>query len=504
MTNTEKLFETIANYTYDWESWIGQDGKLLWVNPAVERMTGYTTSDCLQMEDYPLPIVDIEDREKIAQYLASAVDGSSGNDIEFRIRDKQGQLLWAAVSWQTIYDSVGIALGFRTSVRDITQRKQVEWDLQVACEEAERANRATSRFLAAASHDLRQPLQAAGLFVGTIDLYVKDTKLSEIVASLRKCLDSANDLLEALLDLSRLDAGIIGFEPKAFAIIDLLDRVDTKFGGTAKTENISLEVVASSAFVYTDPILLTRVIDNLVSNAIRYKRGGRIIVGARYSKTTLKVEVWDNGIGIPEDQQEKIFEEFYQIGNVERDRTRGLGLGLSVVRHLTRLMGSKLEVRSWPGKGSVFSVEVPLASSDMCMTSEDNSPAFSTVLTGLKVAAVDDEPLQLAALQAFLSVYNCHVITATTTEGLAANLNDNKVIPDLIIADYRLHGEMTGVQAIQYLRKEIGEEVPAMLITGDTEPARIAEANESGYPILHKPVNPAEFLDILSKILNSI
>ncbi len=463
-------------------------------------MTGYTTSDCLKMHDYPLPIVDKEDRAKIAQYLESAADGSSGNDIEFRIRDKYGQLRWGAVSWQTIYDGAGHQLGFRTSVRDITQRKQVERDLQAAYEEAERANRATSKFLAAASHDLRQPLQAAGLFVETIDAHIKDKKLSDIVASLRKCLHSTNDLLDTLLDISRLDAGTIGVESQAFAIIDLLDRMETEFGAMASSKNITLKIVDSSAFVYTDPVLLTRVMENLVSNAVRYNEGGRIVVGARRRGEKLRLEVWDNGIGIAKDQLENIFEEFYQVGNPERDRTRGLGLGLSVVRRIAQLLNARLGVRSWLGQGSVFSVEVPLASAESIMVPKDACPS-SPALAGLKVAAIDDEPLQLAALEAFLSIYDCQVITGTTLEELASKLRQKKLIPGVIIADYRLRGGTTGVQAIKSLRKEFGQFIPAILITGDTEPDRIAEANNSGYPILHKPLVPNEFVATLSEVL---
>ena len=201
------LFEIVANYTYDWESWFLPDGCVRWINPAVERMTGFTVEECLAMADYPLEIVHAEDRPALRDLLKSALRGTSGNDVEFRICRKDGQTGWAAVSWQPMRGSNGKRLGIRTSVRDISWRKNAEEALRVAKADAERANRAKSRFLGAASHDLRQPLQAVSMYIAALSSRALDAASQEILADIRLCLASGNELLEDLVDIRVLCRG---------------------------------------------------------------------------------------------------------------------------------------------------------------------------------------------------------------------------------------------------------------------------------------------------------
>jgi len=352
----ERLFEAIANYTYDWESWMGPDGRPRWINPAVERISGYTVAECLVMPDYPLPLVHEEDRPAIARHLATAASGESGNDVAFRILHKSGTIVWAAVSWQTLRDESGRSLGYRTSVRDISQRKQAEDALRRAHAETERASRAKSRFLAAASHDLRQPLQAINLLVAALRSTATDPDSAEIVRSIEDSLQATNELLDALLDVSRLEAGALQPRPRPVYVGDLLDRLAPEFAAAAREKGIELRVVASSAAIRSDPPLLDRILRNLVANAIRYTERGRVLIGCRRRADGVRIEVWDTGIGIPADKLEAIFEEFYQLGNPERDRTRGLGLGLAIVDRVAKLLGHAVEVRSQPGKGSMFAV----------------------------------------------------------------------------------------------------------------------------------------------------
>lgn len=504
MQHSDKLFETIANYTYDWETWFSPDGRALWVNPAVERMTGYSVAECLSMEGYPLALVHPEDRNRIEAHLLSAAGGSSRNDVEFRILRKDREEVWAAVSWQTIVDDAGASIGFRTSVREINERKRVERELRRAYEEAERANRAKSRFLAAASHDLRQPLQAASLFVESLCQETTDPQLRHVVDSLRKCLSSTSDLLDALLDVSRLDAGVLEVQPQVFAIIDLFDRLQTDLSPAAASGGVDLRFAPSSAFVETDPILLGRVLQNLISNAVRYCRRehARVLVGARRSGAGIRLEVWDNGIGIEPDQLDTVFEEFYQVDNPQRDRTRGLGLGLAVVRRIVGLLDLGLDVRSWPGRGSVFSVQVPLADSAREATWTPESQV-SERLDGFVVAAVDDEPMQLVAMSAFLSSQGGRVVTATGVDELVATLERRGLVPDALVVDYRLRDGERGGDAIGRIREALGMPVPAVLVTGDTEPARLLEANASGFELLHKPVSAGELVSTIARALRS-
>ena len=203
MDNAENLFETVANYTYDWETWFSEDGKVRWINPAVERMTGYSIEECMAMEDYPAGLTHQEDRGRIIDLLASARSGSSGNDVEFRILRKDRSTGWAAVSWQPVHDKRGGALGFRTSVRDITERKRTEESLKRAKAEAERANSAKTRFLAAVSHDLRQPLQAISMYLAALKR-ANDQTRPAIWQHMELCLNNCNELLDDLVDVCML------------------------------------------------------------------------------------------------------------------------------------------------------------------------------------------------------------------------------------------------------------------------------------------------------------
>lgn len=496
MARTDRLFETIANYTYDWESWLGTDGALLWINPAVERMTGYAPQDCLAMPDYPLSLVHREDRSKVEGLLAAARQGGSGNDVAFRIACKDGSVRWGAISWQPILDSGGARLGVRTSVRDITERKQAEDAVTDALAEAERANLAKSKFLAAASHDLRQPLQAASWFLAAIERE-KGMARGELLASLRQCLDSTEDLLASLLDISRLDAGIVQPEITSFAAADLLEAVELDFASTAAEQGVELRVVLCSAFLRSDAILLRRIVENLVANALRNTPQGKVLLGARRSGAKLSIEIWDNGPGIPPDKQELIFEEFYQLENPERDRARGLGLGLSIVRRLARLLGHEIALRSTPGSGSVFSVAVPLSEA----VTEDSQAADAPALGNRVIAVLEDDETQALGLEALLGSYGCTVVAGASAARVGERLLNRDLRPDAILADYRLRNGQTGVEEVERLCRMLRQRPPALLLTGDTEPARLGEVRASGLPVLHKPIRAEALLQALGDVL---
>ncbi|QEX24876.1 hypothetical protein FRZ61_48180 [Hypericibacter adhaerens] len=505
LSEADRLFEAIANYTYDWESWLGRDGRALWINPAVERMTGYRVEECLAMRDYPLPLVHEEDRALIAEVIDRGERGQSGNDVAFRIRRKDGKVVWAAVSWQTLFDRSGQSLGFRTSVRDITERKMAEDALRGAHAEAERANRAKSRFLAAASHDLRQPLQAAHLFVAALRLGLREPGDLNLMDSVEDALKSANELLDALLDVSRLDAGVLAPQFRKFAIADLLDQIETEFSEAARERKLTLRVMPSSATIRTDPMLLGRILRNLVSNALRYTERGRVLVGCRHAGDRLAIEVLDTGIGIAADKIGRIFEEFYQIGNPERDRTRGLGLGLAIVAGVAKLLDHPIEVRSTPGRGSVFRVLVPLTEPQFepappCPSSR---PAATAHVNDALLLAIDDDPKQLEAMKALFGRWGYRTLLAESAPAALAKLGAGETLPHAIIADYRLRDGYTGAGAIGYIRKRLGRQIPGLILTGDTEPARLAEASASGFELLHKPVEPNRLQQAIERLLRT-
>lgn len=496
------LFEIVANYTYDWESWFLPDGSVRWINPAVERMTGFSVAECLAMPDYPLGIVCPEDRSSVEALLKSALQGTSGNDIEFRIHRKDGQIGWAAVSWQPMIGAQGEQLGVRTSVRDISWRKSAEEALRLAKSEAERADQAKSRFLAAASHDLRQPLQAVSLYVSALGRQPLDAPSQEILADIRACLDASGELLSDLVDISRLDAGVVVPEIADVAVADLFEILEKSFQRDAEARQVDLRFVPSSLFVRADPVILGRILQNLISNALRYTEQGRVLVGCRMRKGAAVLEVWDTGIGIAPEDGEKIFEEFYQIDNPARDRRRGAGLGLAIVRRKAALMGAPIAMRSTPGKGSVFSITLPIAHGHEAIEIDTEGDA-ALDLAGRTVAVIDDEPHQLNALQSFLSACRGEVIAARSVDELVTKVDAHRSAPELIIADYRLEAGTTGAAAVAAIRFKIKRPIPAILVTGDTDPQRIIEAEASGCRLLHKPVDGASLARAIHQALNA-
>lgn len=390
----------------------------------------------------------------------------------------------------------GIAVYFR----DISARKATEDALVAAKEEAERANRAKSQFLAAASHDLRQPVQSLYFFHEVLADQLKHHPGGVVVASMRRALDALKGLLDGLLDISRLHAGMVEVETAAVPVAALLGRLEAEYAPRAEAQGIGLRFVATTAWVRSDPAQLERILRNLLDNALKYTPGGgRVLVGCRRSGADLLVQVVDTGPGIPAEQQQAIFEEFVQLGNPERDRAKGLGLGLAIVRHLGRLLGHEITVRSRVGHGTIFSVSVPLArprrqEGRPAVAEEPPPPADRLALV------VDDQPMVLDGLRALLQGWGWQVVAAATGDEAMRRLSGLDRPPDVIIADYRLPGEETGAAVIREVRKACRRSVPAVVLTGDTSAERIGECANSGIPLLHKPVDPAALRQALSRV----
>jgi signal transduction histidine kinase/CheY-like chemotaxis protein len=352
---------------------------------------------------------------------------------------------------------------------------------------AEEANLAKSTFLAAASHDLRQPVHALGLFVGALRNVAMPPEGVHIVDQIEASVAATNGLFGALLDISRLDAGIVEVRPRAFAIQPLLDRLCGEHAAEAAAKGIDLRCVRCGLVAFADPVLIERILRNLISNATRYTDSGRIVVGCRRG-ASLRVEVWDTGPGIPADQQEKIFQEYHQLANPERDRAKGLGLGLAIVRRLSVLVGCPVRLRSEPGRGSRFSLEIPRARD----VAEAHGPidvraARPTTPKGL-IMVIDDELAIREGMDLLLTGWGYEVRTAGSTAEALARLAHPAATPDLIVCDYRLREGETGLSAIRSLRARYGAPIPGVLLTGDTAPDRLREARDSGFLLLHKPV----------------
>ncbi len=383
---------------------------------------------------------------------------------------------------------------------EITERKQAEAALFLAKQDAERANCAKSKFFAAASHDLRQPLYAMSLFLPLLSKRVRARGSREIIEAIKGSCDAMGQLLDALLDLSKLDAGIVQPELKPVAAGALIKRLGTEFAPQAQDKGLELRVMPAELSVTTDPTLLSSILRNLLSNAFRYTLKGRVLFGARRRGSRLRFEVWDTGVGIAEDQIEDIFQEFYQVGNPERDRTQGLGLGLAVVARLSTLLGHAVDVRSVPGKGSMFAIEVPMTQEEVGDAIEAHSAAgrVGESLSGVVVALIEDEAEVLTGTLMTLEDWGCRVIGAETIDAALAKIAESERRPDVILADYRLRGEETGIMAIEHIRRFVGKPIPALIITGDTDPGRLREAAEKGHALVHKPVRPDELYRLIA------
>jgi len=366
----------------------------------------------------------------------------------------------------------------------------------------EAANLAKSRFLAAASHDLRQPLHALNLFVAQLRTETDQAERNRVTAQIDAAVTAMNDLFNALLDISKLDAGALAPDVTDFPVAHILQRIERTFAPAALEKGLRLRMVPSGAWVSSDPILLERILLNLVSNAIRYTDRGGVVVGCRRGGGELRAEVWDSGIGIPEDQREKIFGEFYQLGASERGNRGGLGLGLAIVDRLCRLLDHRLELASTPGRGSRFAVSLPMVAAPREPIGHSiASEAMADPVSGKLVVVIDDDALVLDAMRGLLRRWGCLVVAAESGSDALAGLAGDGRRPDLIISDYRLADGHTGIEAIQRLRSAFRAPIPAFLITGDIVPERLREASANGFHLLHKPLGPMALRAMLNQIL---
>jgi len=358
-------------------------------------------------------------------------------------------------------------------------------DLIFQKERAEAANSAKTTFLAAASHDLRQPLHAMGLFLDALQGRRMDASARRLTAQVNESLRAMDGLFNALLDISSLDAGVTKRRDKVFEVQPLLERIGREFALQARAKNLGLTVMPCSLAVRTDPILLEEMLRNIVSNAVRHTQRGRILVGCRRAGQRLTIGVWDTGPGIEIENQSKIFEEFFQLSNPERDRRNGLGLGLAITKRLAELLDCPLELRSQPGKGSAFLLAAPTAVFDARAEAPGEPNTALGSGAGL-VLVVDDEISVQEAMRASLESWGYGVVTAEAAGEALQRLGDRQ--PDLMFCDWRLRDHQTGGAVVEAIREAFGAAIPAVLITGDTTPALLQQINGTGLTLLHKPV----------------
>lgn len=402
--------------------------------------------------------------------------------------------------------------GFVTSYTDITAHKELESQLRKANEtlelrvqertrELEEAIFSKTRFLAATSHDLMQPLNAAGLFASALEQKARDEETRGLTHNILSSLQAADELINSLLEVSRIDSGAIKPKLQVFPVAELLNALDADFTVLAKDRDLAFHKINSSQVVCSDKTLLRRILQNFLSNAIRYTRKGRIVFGCRVREGVCRIEVWDTGPGIPQDKWGEIFQEFRRLKSHQMEFESGLGLGLAIADRLARLLEHPLSIRSWEGRGTVFAVDVPLANNPGEATrSESFVPHKVDGLAGKQVLCVDNDRAVLEGMQALLDGWSCEVRTAEDRES-ALELLQGGWVPDIVLADFQLDEGVTGIEVLAAVRRALGSEVAGVIITANnTEDVRQL-AIDSGYRFLAKPVRPASLRALMNSVL---
>ncbi len=375
------------------------------------------------------------------------------------------------------------------------QVQTVTQELRLKKEQAESATLAKSRFLAAASHDLRQPSHALGMFVARLSQLPMNAQMRHLVDHLEISVQALQDLLDGLLDLSRLDSGNVPVRMAAVNINELLDSVRSALEATAEAKGLRLRVRPTTLWALSDPLLLQRMLSNLVINAIRYTETGSVLVACRPQGRGLRVEVWDSGIGIPSEHHEDVFKEFYQLANRAGDRNFGLGLGLNIVQRSAQLLGHRIALRSQPGRGTRFSI---LLDTGMPMPAAATQalPPGPGDISGLRILLIEDNLDAREAVQGLLQSWGCQVQVAANREQALAQL-ESAGVPDVILSDYHLGACETGIACIDALRARADSAIPACLMSGETHADFLQEVKLAHLPLLHKPVRPAKLRSLL-------
>jgi Na+/proline symporter/signal transduction histidine kinase len=431
-----------------------------------------------------------------------------GNVVEIRsARMPEGGLVTTYTDiTETVEAEEALAATNETLEQRVRERTEelvrLNGELARAKGQAEDANLSKTRFLAAASHDILQPLNAARLYATSLVEKMTETGEpvpgSDLATNLDASLEAVEEILTALLDISRLDAGAMKAEITNFRIDDVLNQLRIEFGPLAREKRLTLTFIPCSLSVSSDRRLLRRLLQNLISNAIKYTSAGQVLVGCRRRGKLIEVQVFDTGMGIPESKQKDVFREFERLAPAAKT-ARGLGLGLSIVERLSRVLHHRIRLKSGQGRGSMFSVEVPVAESSATSSpAVAEAPTAYAPLEGLAVVAIDNEPRILEGMQALLKGWGCSVVTGASLDEVMAVLQGAGITPDAVVADYHLD-DTDGLAAIAGLRERYGAELPALLVTADRSPELRELAAGRGIRLLNKPVRPAALRSILSQ-----
>lgn len=493
--STEAYFRNVLESAPDAIVIIDHYGKIAVVNKQAVKMFGYTREELLGKEIEILLPDDLGDRHVShrAGFARDPLLRPMGTGMELCGKCKDGSLLPVEISLSPVMSEAGAFVS--SVIRDVSARKQLERDLIKAREEAERANKANSAFLAAASHDLRQPVQALSLLTGALRRTAKDSLVLEMVESQQHSLDAMTNLLNSLLDISRLDAGAVQPDIEDFSIQRLIDRLSSEFSRQAMQKKLKFHAENCKAVVRSDPNMLGEIIQNFVSNAIRYTDSGSVLLRCHENDGSLEIGITDTGIGIEPDQIEQIFEEFHQIKKPGQDK-EGFGLGLAIAKRMAELLKHEIAVESEPGKGSKFSVFLPVVASAKINIAQDTDAGAaesSEPATGLIILIEDDN--QVAnAWALLLEAEGFQVASAASAREARVAVEHLDAPPQLIISDFHLLDGSTGVEAVAVIRQRFDRIIPAFIVSGDTSKVVQDARSTENCSIMNKPVNTDRLL----------
>ena len=538
---SNEVFRAVADYTYDWESWIDATGQLVWVNPAVERMTGFGVSECFRMKDYPLPLVHPEDREAIGALLRAAAAGGSGNDFEFRVVTRQGETRWLAVSWQGLQQGDGVPLGYRTSVRDIHERKLAERRLQEAMRWAEQAAAARQDFLATMSHELRTPLQCIVGYAQLLEGELGDARQRHFAEIVRTEGEALLRIIGGVLEFSSLQAAESPLEERTFQLAEIVESCVRAARPLADAKGLSLVTKIRRRglprYVIADDLRIRQVLTNLVGNAIKFTERGRVVVTlepghpasdplgddtattattAERPRRRVRLTVADTGPGITPAVQARLFSPFYQADESTARKHGGTGLGLAISKRLCDLLGGELWVETEPGRGSTFSVELPvqvaeahdigrppaapLANAEPDLTPPRADRGFAE-RHPLSLLVVDDSPAVLELTTEFLKLLGYAADTAATAHEAVTAAARRPY--DLILMDLHMP-DLDGMTAARLIRAQGAERStrPAIVaLTADPFARARALSSEGGMDaFLTKPLAFVDLKALLTRV----
>lgn len=465
-------------------------------NPYFESLTGYSSSEVIG-KDWFDTFIPENDRESIRVFFTHVMKQGFNDGYTNSIITKHGNQLLIEWNSKTLDGLDGHIAGILCTGFDVTERTSVAMKLKKSEQNAVKATEAKTRFLAAASHDLRQPLQSLGLYLAVLSKQSGHSEKDPVIYNMRQSLNAMSELIDSLLNISKLDSGSVTADKCDVQLQELLERVVINNAQQAERKGLKLDCNKVDYIVHTDPKLLERLIENLVTNAIRYTEAGRVKIECLLNKDSVRVAISDTGIGISENHLKNVFEEYFQVDNQARDRRKGLGLGLSIVKHIGRILEHSIDVSSALGKGSTFVVEVALGQQ------------FESVERGLLkevslsknqpvVLFVDDNSAVLEATTMFLTIAGVNVYSALAGPEALAHITAG-LRPDIIISDYRLP-EYNGIEVIHRVRKATVNNLPAILMTGDTSILEIDNDNFNNCVVLQKPVDPDKLISLISEL----